>query len=149
VRPPDGDPSGLAWLTGLLGLILPWIAVPLGGAGILMALRGSATGWWLLAGAVGLLAVDLLITLVWARRTRARSDQPLLNQRGAQYIGRRVCVVEDIAGGEGKVRVADTIWRARGPDCAAGTWVRVVAAEGSYLVVSADEASAGVDPGEQ
>ncbi|MFN3743588.1 MAG: NfeD family protein [Hyphomicrobiaceae bacterium] len=149
MRPPDGDPSSLAWLTGLLGLLLPWIAVPLGAAGLVMALRGSPTGWWLLACGVGLLAIDLLITLVWARRTRARSDQPLLNQRGAQYIGRRVCVVEAIAGGEGKVRVADTVWRVRGRDCAVGTWVRVVAAEDSHLVVSADEASPGVGPAER
>jgi hypothetical protein len=131
----------------LLGLLLPWIAVPLGGAGLVLAPRGSPTGWWLLAGGVGLLAIDLLITLVWARRTRARSDQPLLNQRGAQYIGRRVCVVEAIAGGEGRARAADTVWRVRGHDCAVGTWVRVVAAEDSYLVVSADETSAGIEPG--
>jgi len=37
------------------------------------------------------------------------------------------------------VRVGDTVWRARGPDCTTGTWVRVVAADKGYLVVSADE----------
>jgi inner membrane protein len=140
VRPPDGDPSGIAWLLGLLGLMLPWIAVPLGGAGLLMALRGNITGWWLLGGGVGLLAVDLLISLAWGRRSGARSDQPLLNQRGAQYIGRNVCVVEAIVGGEGKVRVADTVWRARGADCGVGTWVRVIGVDGPYLLVSEGEA---------
>lgn len=146
---PENDPGGLAWLTGLIGLLLPWIAVPLGGAGLVMGLRGSTTGWWLLAGGVGLLAVDLLITLVWARRTRARTDQPLLNRREAQYIGRTVRVVEAITGGEGKVRVGDTVWRARGPDCAMGVWVRVVAAEGAYLIVAVDEASGGATSGKQ
>lgn len=119
--------------------MLPWIAVPLGAAGAWMALRANAVGWWLVAASAGLLALDLLITLVWSKKTRARSDQPLLNRREAQYVGRRVRVVEAITGGEGKVRVADTVWRARGPDCAAGTWVSVVAAEGSYLVVCSDE----------
>lgn len=141
MRPSDGDPSGFAWLTGLLGMILPWIAVPIGIAGIWMALRGSATGWLLVAISVGLLAIDLLITLVWSRRTRERSDQPNLNQRGAQYIGRQVCVVEDLVGGEGKIRIADTVWLARGPDCAAGAWVRVVAIDGPYLVVEPNESA--------
>ena len=141
MRPPDGDPSSLAWLTGLLGMMLPWIAVPISCAGLLMGVRGSTTGWWLLAGGIGLLVVDVLITFVWARRTRERSDQPLLNQRGAQVVGRTVRVVEAIAGGQGKVRIADTVWPARGPDCAEGSWVRVIAAEGAYLVVARDESA--------
>lgn len=139
MRPPEGDPSGFAWLTGLVGLMLPWFAVPIVGVGLVMAVRGSATGWWLIAGGVLLLGIDLAISLIWARRTRERSDQPLLNRRETQYVGRKVCVVENIVRGEGKVRIADTVWRARGPDCAAGTWVRVVSAEGAYLIVT-DEA---------
>ncbi len=139
MRQPEGDPSGLAWLTGLVGLMLPWFAVPIVGVGLVMTARGSATGWWLIAGGALLLAVDLAISLIWSRRTRERSDQPLLNRRETQYIGRKVCVVEDIVRGEGKVRIADTVWRARGSDCPAGTWVRVVAAEGAYLIVT-DEA---------
>jgi hypothetical protein len=148
VSRPENEPGGIAWLTGLLGMMLPWIAVPLGAAGVFMAIRGNATGWWLVAIAVVLLVVDLLIDLAWARRARTSSDQPLLNRREAQYIGRTVRVVEAIVGGEGKVRVGDTVWRARGPDCASGTWVRVVAAEGGYLVVSADEASNRSNPTE-
>lgn len=136
MRPPEGDPSGFAWLTGLVGLMLPWVAVPIVGVGLVMAVRGSATGWWLIAGGVLLLAIDLAISLIWARRTHERSDQPLLNRRETQYVGRKVCVVENIVRGEGKVRIADTVWRARGPDCAAGTWVRVVAAEGACLIVT-------------
>lgn len=136
---PENEPGGIAWLTGLLGMMLPWIAVPLGGAGAFMAFRGNARGWWLIAIAVALLIVDLIIDLVWARRARTHSAEPLLNQREAQYVGRIVSVVEAIAGGEGKVRVGDSVWRARGPDCPVGTWVRVVAADRGYLVVSTDE----------
>jgi membrane protein implicated in regulation of membrane protease activity len=141
VRPPDGDPTGFAWLTGLLGMLLPWVAVPLGAAGVWMVLRGNATGWWLMGASVAMLALDLCIDFAWMRREATHSDQPKLNQRGAQYIGRQVCVIEDIIGGEGKVRVADTVWRARGPNCAAGEWVRVVAVDGPYLVVESNENS--------
>ncbi len=139
MRPPDGDPSGFAWLVGLLGTILPWMAVPIGVTGVWMALRGSTTGWLLLAICSAMLILDFLITLAWSRPARERSDQPQLNQRGAQYIGRQVCVLEDIVRGEGKVRVADTVWRVRGPDCVAGEWVRIVSVDGSYLVVARDE----------
>lgn len=128
-------------------MMLPWIAVPLGAAGVFMALRGDATGWWLAAIAVVLLIIDVLIDLAWARRARTRSDQPLLNRREAQIVGRTVRVVEAIVGGEGKVRVGDTVWRARGPDCGAGTWVQVVAADKGYLVVSAAHGPDNSTPG--
>jgi membrane protein implicated in regulation of membrane protease activity len=84
---------------------------------------------------------------VWSRRTRERSDQPLLNQRGAQVVGRTVRVVEAIAGGQGKVRIADTVWPVRGPDCAEGSWVKVIAAEGAYLVVAGDVSAPDVARG--
>jgi len=141
VRPPDGDPSGFAWLIGLLALMLPWVAVPLGAIGAWMALRGNTTGWWLIGASVAMLALDLIIDFAWMRGAGARGDQPKLNQRGAQYVGRQVCVIEDIVGGEGKVRVADTVWRARGPNCAAGDWVRVVDVDGPYLVVAPNESA--------
>lgn len=119
--------------------MLPWIAVPLGALGAWMVLRGNPAGWWFIAACVAMLALDLVIDIAWTRSAVARSDQPLLNRREAQYIGRKVCVTEPIAGGEGKVRVADTVWRARGPDCSAGTWVRIVATDSAYLIVILDE----------
>lgn len=124
--------------------MLPWVAVPLACIGLVMGIRGSATGWWLLAGGLGLLLGDVLLTLLWARPASGRTDQPLLNRREAQVIGRTVPVVEAITGGEGKVRVADSVWRVRGPDSAAGSLVKVIAAEGNYLVVVvADEERQG------
>ena len=50
------------------------------------------------------------------RRRHARTDEPDLNIRGAQYIGRFVIVEEAIRNGRGKVRVGDTIWGAEGED---------------------------------
>ena len=40
------------------------------------------------------------------------TDEPDLNIRAAQYIGREVMVEEAITGGRGKVRVGDTLWPA-------------------------------------
>lgn len=127
------------WLVGLIDLVLPWIGVPLAIVGLAMGVRGYANGWLLLSIGIALLAADVLLTFVWARHPGGHTDQPALNRRGAQYVGRKVCVVEDLVGGEGKVRVADTVWRARGPDCAAGSWVKVVDVDGSCLVVGPNE----------
>ena len=127
----------MIWLVGLIDLMLPWVGVPLALIGLVMSVRGHADGWWLLSLGVLMLIADVVLTFFWARPTIGASDQPLLNRRGSQYIGRQVCVSEALIGGEGKVRIADTIWSARGPDCAAGTWVKVVAVDGARLVVEA------------
>lgn len=121
--------------------MLPWVGVPLVCAGLVMAVKGVPNGWWLLAGGVALLIGDVLLTFLWARPATSHTDQPTLNRRDAQYLGRTVRVVEAISGGEGKVRIADTVWPARGPDCDEGTWVKVVGSDGSYLVVAATESA--------
>jgi inner membrane protein len=140
VRRPDEDPGGLVWLIGLTSLVLPWVGVPMACAGLVMGVKGLDNGWWLLAGGVALLIGDVLLTFLWSRPATSRTDQPTLNRRDAQYIGRTVPVVVAIAGGEGKVRIADSVWPARGPDCAEGTWVKVVGADGAYLVVAPADA---------
>lgn len=57
-----------------------------------------------------------------------QSDQPLLNRRGEQLVGRIATLSEPIANGRGRVKIDDTIWRVSGPDLPAGTQVRVKAA---------------------
>ena len=71
----------------------------------------------------------------WARAKTARSDEPNLNIRGAQYVGRIVTVEDAIAGGRGKVRVGDTVWPAQGTDSAKGARVKVTGVNGNVLVV--------------
>lgn len=61
------------------------------------------------------------------------SDQPLLNRRGAQMIGRTATLTEPINEGRGRIRLGDTTWRVTGPDLPAGTQVRVTAANESDL----------------
>jgi membrane protein implicated in regulation of membrane protease activity len=71
--------------------------------------------------------------IMGARETE--SDEPLLNQRGEQMIGRTATLAEPITDGVGRVRLGDTTWRVTGPDLPAGTRVRIVAARGSDLIV--------------
>ena len=84
-------------------------------------------------------AIISCITVFFARRfagpDMASSDEPELNLRAAQYVGRVVTVEEPIAGGRGKVRVGDTVWSAQGSDAPQGTRVKVTGARGTVLLV--------------
>lgn len=63
------------------------------------------------------------------------SDQPLLNRRAEQFIGKRYVLDSAIVNGRGKVHVGDAPWLAEGPDLPAGTAVEVIGVEGTTLKV--------------
>jgi membrane protein implicated in regulation of membrane protease activity len=64
------------------------------------------------------------------------SDKPFLNRRADAFVGRIFTLDEPIVSGAGRVRVDDTTWRVTGPDCPAGTKVRVERADGATLIVA-------------
>ena len=64
-----------------------------------------------------------------------KSDQPLLNRRVAQMVGRTFVLEQPIANGTGKVRLNDALWTVQGPDAPVGARVVVVGAEGQTLQV--------------
>jgi membrane protein implicated in regulation of membrane protease activity len=68
---------------------------------------------------------------------RERSDQPQLNRRAEQYIGRRFVLDTAIVNGHGKARVGDSLWLVEGPELPAGTAIEVVDVDGSTLKVKA------------
>lgn len=84
-------------------------------------------------------AVLSVITVVMYKSYRKKNplvtDEPALNRRGEQYIGRSFTLKEPIVNGEGKIIVDDTTWKVAGMDMLAGMTVRVVAVEGSTLKV--------------
>ena len=65
----------------------------------------------------------------------AASDEPDLNTRAAQYVGRVVTVEEAISDGRGKVRVGDTVWNAQGADAPQGARVKITGTNGTCLLV--------------
>ena len=60
-----------------------------------------------------------------------------LNRRSDALVGRVFTLDKPIMDGSGTVRVDDTIWRVSGPDCPAGSKVKVVRADGASLTVEA------------
>ena len=78
---------------------------------------------------------SLFIWSSWLKNRPEHSDQPHLNRRGQQYIGRQFTLEEDIVNGIGKIRVDDTIWRVEGPSLGAGSTVVVTGVDGATLTV--------------
>ena len=60
---------------------------------------------------------------------------PKMNDRGARAIGETVMVTQVIEGGEGRVKLGDSEWIAKGPDAEPGTRMRVAAHDGAVLLV--------------
>ena len=71
----------------------------------------------------------------WFKLNTRESDQPYLNDSNAELIG-RICEVEQaISGGEGRVIVGDSTWKALGPDAAIGEKVRIISVNVAVLTV--------------
>ena len=71
----------------------------------------------------------------WFRGRERESDQPMLNRRADQLIGRVVPLDRAIVNGMGRVQIADAYWDVAGPDLPTGSVVRVVAVDGMTLKV--------------
>jgi membrane protein implicated in regulation of membrane protease activity len=65
-------------------------------------------------------------------------DEPRLNRRGEQYIGRSFTLEEAIVNGVGKVKVDDSTWKVKGIDMPAGMKVRVMSVEGTVFNVETE-----------
>ena len=121
------------------GGYLLWIGMAAAAVGVLtFLLPGLSWEWQFLL--FGLLSIAT--ALYWWRRQRTAmrpSDQPHLNLRGQELIGKTFVVHEAIVDGRGKIKVADGVWMARGPDAAIGSRVRVVGQQGAILLVETTE----------
>jgi len=70
--------------------------------------------------------VSVMIGRLYLGKHPLGEDQPFLNLRGAELVGRTFYVSEAIVNGLGRINVDDTSWRVEGPDCSVGTQVKVV-----------------------
>ncbi len=64
------------------------------------------------------------------------TQQPFLNVRGGEYVGRVMTLEEPIVNGIGKIKIGDTFWRIEGKDCATGTQVKIMGVDSTRLQVS-------------
>lgn len=76
--------------------------------------------------------LSVLSIVMWrnyAKKNPAVSDEPLLNRRGEQYVGRVVTLKEPIVDGIGKVQIDDSTWKIIGNDYAVGTKIKLIAVD--------------------
>ncbi len=79
--------------------------------------------------------VSIQVYRTWFRKRGRQSDQPLLNRRAEQLVGRVVVLEQAITDGNGRAKVDDALWVVAGPDLPVGSRVRVVAVDGMTLRV--------------
>jgi len=136
-----------AWSWVVAGLILLALELVVPG-GVLVWLGGAAlvTGvlalfvnifWPLQFVIFGVLALASIGLWLRFRGPGVASDRPFLNQRANRFIGHEAVLDEPIRDGIGRLALDDTVWRVQGPDLAAGSRVRIVAADGGLLKVEA------------
>jgi membrane protein implicated in regulation of membrane protease activity len=139
----------------LIGNWIWWVI-----AGILLILELALPGVffiWLAIPAAVVGALDMTVTLSWqaellifavlslgsvyggrrflARRHAFDSDQPNLNRRMFDFVGRSFTLSHAIVEGHGRITIDSTQWDVTGPDLAAGTRVKVTGVEGLRLKV--------------
>ncbi len=83
-----------------------------------------------------LLSIAAIVTWKFlVKKPTTTSDHPLLNKRGAQYVGRIFDLYEAIENGQGKIKADDSIWKVHGDDCDINTKVKVIAVHGTVFDV--------------
>lgn len=124
------------WILGValvvVEILLPsffalWLAIAAGLTGLILLLfPGLGWEWQIL-----LFAVFSVISIVaWRRyyqKHPIKTDEPMLNRRGEGYVGRELTLSQPIVDGIGKIRLDDSTWKVQGPDCPAGSKVRIIA----------------------
>ena len=121
------------------GVYLLWLGIAAIVTGLISFVLGDA-GFWVWQVQILVFLVLSIVSVLVGRRVfpttgTADTDQPLLNQRELQLVGRTAVLQEPIAEGRGRVRLGDTLWRVNGPDLPAGARVRVVSAANGELTV--------------
>ncbi|MEE9551780.1 MAG: NfeD family protein [Gammaproteobacteria bacterium] len=79
--------------------------------------------------------VTLVVYKRYQKRNPVISDEPALNRRGEQYIGRVFTLDVPIVNGVGKVKVDDSTWKISGEDMQAGAKIRVASVDGTTFQV--------------
>jgi membrane protein implicated in regulation of membrane protease activity len=115
------------------GMFMLWLGL----SAIVIGVISSAVAlpWQAQLITFGVLSVALVPVWRHFARKVEKPDNIFLNRRAEGYVGRVFTLEKPIVDGVGSVRIDDTLWRVTGPDCPAGSRVRIARAEGPNLVV--------------
>lgn len=116
------------------GVFAIWFAASAAVIGLLLLVVPLPWQWQVIGFAV-LGGVALLAYRSYRRKHPETYEQPNLNQRGVQYVGSELVLVEAIEQGQGRARLGDGVWKVEGPELPAGARVRVIGVRGAILTV--------------
>lgn len=114
-------------------------AIVVGAITMLLGLESTIWIWQiqLIAFVLFALLFAVLGRSLMQKRGWDKSEQPDLNDRGGQLVGRHAILTQPIRQGMGRAQLGDTTWRVEGPDLPEGAKVVVVSANGGTLKVNA------------
>jgi inner membrane protein len=118
------------------GMFMLWLGL----AAIIMGIVASTIALSWQVQLIGFAVLALVLVPAWrhfATKVEKPAESPFLNRRAEGYVGRVFTLDKPIVDGSGAVRIDDTIWRVSGPDCPAGSRVRVAGTDGANLLVEA------------
>lgn len=118
----------------LPGYFLIWMAAAAIATGMIAAVVDVPVAVQVLSFVV-FSALSVYAAREWLDYAGNETTDPAMNDRGARAIGARVVVTQAIEDGEGRVRLGDSEWIARGPDAATGTRLQVTGHDGAVLLV--------------
>ena len=117
------------------GTVALWMAISAAVVGLLLLAVPDVT-WQTQFLVFAVLSVATVVAWrAYQLRHPTVTDQPALNPRGEQYVGRVFTLSEAVVNGTGKIHVDDTMWKVDGEDLPAGTKVRVTGVAGTVLTV--------------
>ena len=117
------------------GAYLLWLGLAAGATGLLVVFVPDLP-WQAQSLIFALLSLGTVLgARQWLRKHPIKTDQPTLNRRGEQYVGREFTLQAPIEHGQGKIQVDDTRWKVHGEDSPAGSRVQVVGVDGVVLEV--------------
>jgi len=116
------------------GAVIIWFAASAAVIGILLVVIDIP--WQIQLIAFALLGLAALLAYrAYRKKNPGTFEQPNLNQRGQQYVGSELVLIEAIEQGAGKAKLGDGVWKVSGPELPAGARVRVTGVNGTILTV--------------
>jgi len=117
------------------GAIFLWMGIAAGIVGFILMLLPDIS-WQVQFVIFGILSVvSIVFWHYYLKKNPTQTDQPTLNKRGHQYIGRTFTLEDAIVNNVGKIKVDDSTWKVEGENCEVGSQIKVVNVDGVVLVV--------------
>jgi len=83
--------------------------------------------------------ISAVVIEMQLKRTMPTGNQPQLNDRLGDLVGRFSVLRKPIQNGYGEARFGDCNWQIKGQDCPAGSLIKVIGVEGLWLMVEVVE----------